>query len=527
VEVERMNRMLALAALAALACGSVNERPECGTSADCAVGQYCAVTPDGNVCWADASGPTAVAIASVSCADPCLRDGVLDVVATAEDAESGILSMTATLRLGTAEHDFPLVASAGVYQGQLDLSTLPFPFLATTGSLAVTATNGSKLEASTAAEPTPVITRVRWTYGMDANALTAPAVKPDGTVVVGRAATSNQVLLVNPNGVDVTPVTVEASSGTGAPVTVPPSVGAEAIWVSSEDGRLYGVALDGSGVAADTVCTIGATLTGPPALRSANGSDTVFVAATDGSVWGTTANANDCNPSGSASTYASSPVIDSLNALFASTESAMLRRFTFNGSTFTENWTQPVDVGSAVTAPLAVDGSGNIWTASVTGELNETTGAGVAGTSVALTNPLESPVVLANGDIVVGDATGKLHRISSTGAAVWATPTDLGSAVLGPIVLAGGDARILVSTKGGSVFAIADDGSVVWSGTLSGAELRTGNIFVESASRSTAYFSAKNGNLYAVIVDGHLDTSAPWPKAWHDPRNTGNAATPF
>jgi len=30
-----------------------------------------------------------------------------------------------------------------------------------------------------------------------------------------------------------------------------------------------------------------------------------------------------------------------------------------------------------------------------------------------------------------------------------------------------------------------------------------------------------------VILDGRLDPAAPWPKAFHDPQNTGNAATPL
>ena len=34
-----------------------------------------------------------------------------------------------------------------------------------------------------------------------------------------------------------------------------------------------------------------------------------------------------------------------------------------------------------------------------------------------------------------------------------------------------------------------------------------------------------DGKLYAVVVDGQLDVTAPWPKAFHDPRNTSNAGT--
>ncbi len=40
---------------------------------------------------------------------------------------------------------------------------------------------------------------------------------------------------------------------------------------------------------------------------------------------------------------------------------------------------------------------------------------------------------------------------------------------------------------------------------------------------STAYIASSSGKLFAVIVDGQLDSAAPWPKAFHDPRNTNRA----
>ena len=40
---------------------------------------------------------------------------------------------------------------------------------------------------------------------------------------------------------------------------------------------------------------------------------------------------------------------------------------------------------------------------------------------------------------------------------------------------------------------------------------------------STAYVASASGKLFAVVVDGQLDASAPWPKAFHDPKNTNRA----
>ena len=77
---------------------------------------------------------------------------------------------------------------------------------------------------------------------------------------------------------------------------------------------------------------------------------------------------------------------------------------------------------------------------------------------------------------------------------------------------------------------LTDAGAVSWQRTLGTADLNAPNIYTppgQPAGKvlSTAYISSASGKLYAVIVDGELDTSAPWPKAFHDPRNTNNAGT--
>jgi hypothetical protein len=140
----------------------------------------------------------------------------------------------------------------------------------------------------------------------------------------------------------------------------------------------------------------------------------------------------------------------------------------------------------------------------------------------------DSPVILANGDVVVGDQGGVLHRYTSTGTPVWTTEPNLGAAVHAPMVLAGGRGELLVPTAGGRLFALDGDGSEVWSATLDGGKaLRAANLHTppgQTASvTSTAYLASSSGKLFAVVVDGALDASAPWPKAFHDRRNTSRA----
>jgi outer membrane protein assembly factor BamB len=141
---------------------------------------------------------------------------------------------------------------------------------------------------------------------------------------------------------------------------------------------------------------------------------------------------------------------------------------------------------------------------------------------------LDSAIVLAGGDVVVGDENGALYRFSAGGPA-WTPAPTLGSAIRGPMVLDNPTAPFIVPTNAGKVFALKDDGTTLWETTLpSATQLRAGNIYTPPAqpagqTLSVAYFSSGNGRLYAVIVDGQLDAGAPWPKAFHDPRNTNHA----
>src|SRR5512138_831118 len=96
-----MKRILVLLPALAAACGSVEDRPGCRVSTDCAVGQYCAQTADGNVCWADLVAP-AVSAVTVTCdTTPCRRDGALHVVAEVSD-DHEVLDATVSLDLAAS-----------------------------------------------------------------------------------------------------------------------------------------------------------------------------------------------------------------------------------------------------------------------------------------------------------------------------------------------------------------------------------------------------------------------------------------
>jgi outer membrane protein assembly factor BamB len=99
---------------------------------------------------------------------------------------------------------------------------------------------------------------------------------------------------------------------------------------------------------------------------------------------------------------------------------------------------------------------------------------------------------------------------------------------LTPLLLAGGADTLVVADGRGNLSALDGAGMLRWSTQLAPAAIPLHAPSLHAppgATLSTGYVPAANGTLYAVILDGRLDAAAPWPKAFHDPQNTGNAAT--
>jgi len=510
----------------ALACGSVDEKQACGVSTDCPVGQYCARAEGEGRCWPDAVAPTVSGV-TASCGATCLRDGVLHVEATvADDAE--VLGASVSVDLDSAR-SFPMVKSGPAWVADVPLRALPFDAFSRDVVATVTGRDGARNASGAVPAAAANVTRLRWERAIDSGVVvspTSPAMMSDGTVVVG--GSNGKVYFVSASGTEAHPA---LTVGT-APITAVPAVGERAIWVASEDFSLYGVALDGSSALAGVgVNTLG-TAKGSVAVLAGAAKEWGFAASGSGRV-GAASSPTDAPKealTAGGDAYTTGPIIGLDGRVYAATATAtaVLKAFTFDGA-FTPNWA--TNVGVNVSAPLAVDAAGNIWTGSQDAKLTKTVPGDASGTATPIaTLPgsiVDSPVILSNGDVVVGDQSGVLHRYSSAGTQQWSPEPNLGAAVLAPLVLSGGDGVFLVPTKSGAIHALRGDGTQVWSSSLDATELRAGNIFTPAGQSgtilSTAYFSAANGQLYAVIVDGQLDASAPWPKAFHDPKNTNRA----
>jgi hypothetical protein len=528
-----MKRWVAAMGLAVAGCGSVTDSPACVSSAECGAGAYCASAEGERHCWPDVRSPVVAAV-TVACLDApagegCRRDGTVRVTATATDAEE-LAEVRVALSLDPA-HEVAMVRSGAAWTADLPLRSAPMAAFETTVTATVTAVDGARNVASRTSAASVPVTRLRWTKDVDpahAAALTPAAVMPDGTVIV--AANNGKLYFVNPDGTQTKgPITV----GSGQAISAAPAIGTRAIWVGSEDASLRGFAFgDGAALPAAVYNATG-KLSGSIAVQNDVDVEWAFVASASGRLAGVSTNGGGV-PTPVYSPFAVGPVIDGGSRIFAATSNAtaILKSFSFDLA-FLDRWNESSpSVGSTVSVPLAVDADDRVLTVSQDGKLFRTTPTNQSEALATFDNTVvDSPVILSDGDIIVGDQSGAVHRLLASGAPRWSAPRSLGGPVLSAIALSGPAEKLVVPTRNRIVSALADDGTVLWSTTLgTEGELRAGNIHTPPGQPagqviSTVYFPTSDGRLHAVIVDGQLDPGAPWPKAFHDARNTSNAGT--
>jgi hypothetical protein len=520
--VRRSHAFLAAAVL--VACGSVDDRPECSGDAQCAAGTYCAT--GSGVCWPDAVAPTVSGV-TVTCAGgaapPCPRDGSLRITATAQD-DVGVSAVTATIGLDDTR-PVALTCSGTSCAGTVALASYPFGVFEGTTGVRVTVRDRAGNEVTSPEQASPNITRLRWVYEAGVP-VSIPAVTSAGTVLIGRSAGTEQLTAIRPDGTKAWALTVGGTAFT----TAAPAVGTQAIWVGSEDGRLYAVALDGSRVLNGTGCPSGAAIRGGVAVAVSGAVERGYATTTasPGKAVAAPLGAEiECVPSSPIEPSSLSPVVEAGGEIFTASASAAgnVRRFTFT-TAFEPRWSSQLPVPASSAIALGSDSA--VWSAGG-GTLSRTPGTGGESVGVRTLSAAisDGPLITAGGDLLVGDIEGNLRLLSFDGTDRWASPAVLGGAVVSGMVLTGAPEVFLVPTRAGTLHAVRADGIIAWSTTLtSSGELRSGTIASTSGvANSTAYFPSSHGRLFAVIVDGRLDAAAPWPKIFHDPRNTNNAGT--
>ncbi|ABS28536.1 PQQ-binding-like beta-propeller repeat protein [Anaeromyxobacter sp. Fw109-5] len=510
----------------ALSCDSVDDRGSCWASADCPAGQYCARTPDGNVCWSDAEPPVVSGV-TVSCSTtPCRRDGVLRVEATASDGEE-LAGVEAFIDLDGGTRKVALTRSGAGWGADLPLRDWPFEAYSRPVIVGVVARDGARNESTAAASPVEV-TRLRWEREVAPSiALTSPAVGDGGELVVGAA--NGKLHVFDDAGIPRrAPIAVGIAYHAGAPV-----IGIDAIWIASNDGNLYGVALDAGSV--KTECGTGESIQTAPVLI---GDGTRALAGSAAAVVAVASTTGLCSLTATAGPVRATPVATSSGEVLVASGSTMESFTLLANGALSANWTgvppapaRP-SLGGLVTAPLAADEHA-IWSVSSTGNVQATeldatsTGMGSLGVGAS------GIAVLKDGNVILSQESGTLRRLDPLRSPAWNESAQLSGVPATPMVVSGQATQLIVPTSTGRLYAVREsDGGIAWSVKLSaaGAALQPANIYTPpgqpaGAVTSTAYVSGADGKLYAVIVDGQLDTAAPWPKAFHDPRNTNNAGT--
>jgi hypothetical protein len=508
---------------------------------------------------------SSVGLACQAGAQLCVRDEEVAVAARVENAPT-------TVRVSTdlAPGYYYTLSNIGGgtdYAGTIPLSRTPFPAFTMSMTATVEAfdATGSVVSSKTAQV---TVTRLRWAYPTGV-AVTSPAVMDDGTLVVGLSKTTGQLLAVKPDASQAWATTLEAQSGAGRSVTSAPVVGKKAIWVGSDDGRIYGVKLDGSGLVPSGLCpaasdtaTVGHLFT--PLVYQLPGAsgvvpeEAVYTGGPGGEFHGLVPSAGiKCvSPAyvTAETTMVSSPVMSSSGAAFFA-----LRDPTRNADLallYTLNSQVPAQLDYQDYVPLGgtplsmgVDGSGALLVPDGAKKMNQL----VTGSSATRlnwgwsTNPgsvqygSEAMVVSSDGEPITGGklsgpgGAGAVDRLTSAGKMVSGWPVSLGagSTDVTGLALAKVDAAgvaLYATTSAGDLFALDQNGAVGWSTRSGGTQpLGSGKLdfptIAPAASDQTLptlYTGSADGHLYAVVVDSGLDPESPWPKAHHDLRNTGN-----
>jgi hypothetical protein len=515
--------VLAMAfAFALAACSSPDERARCSTTADCGPGEYCARTSEGAVCWPDAIAPVASDV-TLTCVQPtpsgaCPRDGVVRVTAAVSDeAEMG--AVTASLSLAP-ESAFPLAESGSGWTADVALAELPFDGFEANVTATVRARDGAGNEVTADAEDSVAVTRLRWTYDAG-RPLTPAAIDPGGRIVVGRADSTDQALVLEPDGTESFRATLGTADVVAAPMLD---------WFASTDGTLYR-ASDNTGEIAVAQCATGAALTAPPAMVRLGSATTTFaVVGNEGSSLYVDNILNVCDQTGAGGAVTSPVVVSRDQHVFVVAGSSLRAFNVLSGGALDPLWTSPPTVGTTAAAP-AIDRNGNVWTVSLLGALRRTTTSGITELIATVGANANGLIVLDDDSVVLGDDSGRLKRFLPGGTPPWTETEVLTGTPSAPIAIGGEEPVLLTGTSLGVLYAIrASDGAVLWSHDFGAGALRIGNAWDQSNRPGygvlpTAYFPASDGRLHAVVVDERLAVT-PWPKPYFDSHNSGNRGIP-
>lgn len=199
-------------------------------------------------------------------------------------------------------------------------------------------------------------------------------------------------------------------------------------------------------------------------------------------------------------------------------------------------WSPPSGFDSkTVASVLALSGARFLYSTSPgVGAINADGGSYANFTSTPTLGNTFGPIVSADAGGFVGEASGLVN-------------VDLANMNNSRVIPAGaGSVTSPVVGEGGLLYLSAGTGLQVWRPGSSAPEWEVSDAGVAAqdvplsidcsraadgapiSAPGVLYVKSGSTSLSAIVVDSHgIDTTAPWPKYQHDPRNTGNADTPM
>ena len=336
----------------------------------------------------------------------------------------------------------------------------------------------------------------------------APAVAPDGTVVVGSG--DGMLYAFNPDG--STRWTYYA--GNPFDTTAAAIAGDGTVYASSSyGGPLYSFYAAG-GLKWSASLPAGAIVNGAAALGSVSAADdTLYVKAQDGNLYAVNAANGSVKwtfPVPGVS-YAP-PSVGADGTVYIGADNSVLYAVSPGGA---QKWTFTADA-AIYTAP-AIDGSGNLYFGTLGGTFYSLSKSGALRWSFAAKNSISSSAALGtNGLVFFGSYDHHLYALNvATGALQWSYM--LGSEVRASSPAVDSNGVVYVGCYDGSLYAINPDGSLNRTFPTGGWVRSSPVIF-----GTNLYFGSYDHKLYAYNI-GASASGSPWPMLLAGAQRQGRA----
>jgi outer membrane protein assembly factor BamB len=280
-----------------------------------------------------------------------------------------------------------------------------------------------------------------------------PAITPDGLVIVGSAGTDHSLIALNP--ADINP-------DTKAPVEAWKFTGAKDHWVAAPlvlNNKLFAVNSDGNLYILD--------------LQDGQSVKDATVVKLDGRLW-------------------SGPTTDGERVYVTSLDHSVIA---VNAKTSEVVWHE--DLGGAVPGSAVLSADGMLYVGSLASKLEKFDPVTGNHQSVLdAENWIWSTPSLDGDTLYFGDVDGNIYSFNtSSGKLNWKPVKPDGPITASPLVQ---NDHVLIATESGSIFAIGNDGKVLWTQQIGGKIYTTpvaaGDLTIVSPLETTFYLAALDAN---------------------------------